>query len=309
MPLPGDLARRLRAGLSGGADAYAPLTSNTLDNRFHTAVIASVIAHMALLFGVTFKAANPALLDYTRSLDVVLVNARSLSKPIRPDVLAQHHLDGGGDVEEERQAQSPLPASAHDTQAATAAPAAPAAPPEEAPRRLVEQAQSDYTARPEREVAPEAPRPAPPAPLDLAAASLEQARLMARISERLDASQKATRRVYIGARAQEFSHARYIEDWRLKVERIGNLNYPEAARRERIHGSLVLTVSIRADGSLEEARISRSSGSRILDAAALRILEMSAPFPPFSEEMRKSVDVLTFSRTWQFTTSDQLQSQ
>lgn len=307
MPLPGDFARRLKAvGRPAATDSYAPLTSNELDNRFHTAVIASIIVHMVLLFGITFKAANPALLDYARSLDVVLVNARSLSKPLRPDVLAQHNLDGGGDVEQERQAQIPLPASERDAHAAMP-PAAQA--PEEAPQRLLDQTQSSYAVPVPREEMPEAPRPAPPTPANLAAASLEQARLLARISERLDASQKATRRVYVGARAQEFSHARYIEDWRLKVERIGNLNYPEAARRERIHGNLVLTVSIRADGSLEAAQVSRSSGSRILDAAALRILEMSAPFPPFSEEMRKTVDVLTFSRTWQFTTSDQLQSQ
>jgi protein TonB len=148
-----------------------------------------------------------------------------------------------------------------------------------------------------------------PAPATLAESSLEQARLMARVSEDWDAYQKRPRRTFVGASAQEFSHTRYIEDWRLKVERIGNLNYPEAAKREGIHGSLVLTVNIKADGSLENVTVDRTSGSRILDAAAVKIVQMSAPFPPFSAEMRKKTDILSISRAWLFTRSDRLQSE
>jgi protein TonB len=100
--------------------------------------------------------------------------------------------------------------------------------------------------------------------------------------------------------------ARYVEDWRAKVERVGNLNYPEAARQQKLYGSLQLTVSIKSDGSVEKVEINRSSGSKILDAAAIRIVELAAPYAAFSDEMRSKVDILGITRTWIFTKADQL---
>lgn len=305
MSLPRDFARRLKsAGASFVAPAaYVPLTSNELDDRFNSAIIASVIVHMLLIFGLTFTAANPALFQNFEALEVVLVNARSQTQPLKPDVLAQHNLDGGGDVEEDRQAKSPLPASDRDAPRVSAALDNRIRELEEQARILMTQAKSDAAVDRERTEAPAEPRPSVPvpAPIDLAESSLEQARLMARINEEYEAYQKRPRRSFIGARAQEFSFARYVEDWRVKVERIGNMNYPEAARRDGIHGSLVLTVNIKADGSLENVQIDRSSGSRILDAAAIKIVQMSAPFAPFSDDMRKKVDILGITRSWQFT--------
>lgn len=308
MSLPRDFARRLKAaGASfGGGPVYVPLTSNELDERFNGAIIASVIVHIFLIFGLTFTAANPELLQNTQALEVVLVNARSQTQPLDPEVLAQHSLDGGGEVEEDRQAESPLPVSERDTPPSTEALNNQIRALEARTRQLINQARSDYAIDQER--GEQAAQPKPPAPMSLAEASLEMARLQARIGEEWSDYQKRPRRAFVGARAQEYSFARYVEDWRIKVERIGNLNYPEAAKRDRIHGSLVLTVNIKADGSLEDVQIDRTSGSRILDAAAIKIVQMSAPFPAFSEEMRKKVDILSITRAWQFTTSDQLLS-
>ena len=91
----------------------------------------------------------------------------------------------------------------------------------------------------------------------------------------MDAYQKLPRRKFIGAQAKEYRFARYVEDWRMKVERIGNSNYPEAARQNRLYGSLMLSVSIRADGSIESVEVKRKSGKRVLDAAAVKIVEMA----------------------------------
>ena len=93
----------------------------------------------------------------------------------------------------------------------------------------------------------------------------------------MDAYQKRPKRRFIGARAEEYRFARYVEDWRLKVERIGNLNYPEAARAQKLYGSLLLTTGIRADGSIESIVVERSSGKRILDLAASHIVQMGGP--------------------------------
>jgi protein TonB len=305
MSLPGNFARRLKkAGFAAGGSApYSPLTANDLDNRFNTAVIASLIIHTLLIFGFTFKAANPALFQSDKPLEVVLVNARSDSKPLKADVLAQNNLDGGGNVDEDRQAKSPLPASEEESPASSASLDQQIKAQEEKVRHLMSQVKSTYAVATEKpDTAPQPkPQASVPTPLDLSTDSLEMARLQARIDQEYEAYQKRPRRVFVGARAQEYSYARYVEDWRIKVERIGNMNYPEAAKRGHIHGALVLTVNIKSDGTLEDVQIDKSSGNKILDAAAVKIVQMSAPFAPFPAEMRKTVDVLGVTRVWNFT--------
>jgi protein TonB len=139
--------------------------------------------------------------------------------------------------------------------------------------------------------------------------TLEAMRLEAQIAKEMDAYQKRPKRRFVGARAEEYRFARYVEDWRLKVERVGNLNYPEAARQLRLYGNLLLTVSIRADGSVEGVRVERSSGQRVLDAAAIKIVEMSAPFAPLPPDIRRDTDILHITRTWTFTKGDELRSE
>ncbi len=134
----------------------------------------------------------------------------------------------------------------------------------------------------------------------------DMAQLQARISQQWDDYQKRPKRAFVGANVREYSFARYVEDWVTKVERIGNVNYPEAARRQGIYGSLKLTVAIYADGRIETIEVDRSSGSKVLDAAAAKIVELAAPYAPFPEDMRKKADILSITRTWTFTRSDQL---
>jgi protein TonB len=146
---------------------------------------------------------------------------------------------------------------------------------------------------------------------DLVQRSFEIARLEAQTARNFDAYQKRPKRKFIGARTQEYRFARYVEDWRIKIERIGNLNYPEAARRERVYGDLQLTVGIKADGSLESVEINRPSGKKILDEAAIRIVKLAGQngFSPLPPEISQDTDVLHITRTWAFTHSDVLKSQ
>lgn len=305
------LAPSLARIKAGAGEALAFLA--TAIATFANAVMVSAILHVVVIFGVTHTPVNPKLFENKNPpLDVVLVNAKSKTAPLKADVLAQHNLDGGGNVDEDRQLKSPLPASEREqTMSAEAEFNARVQALEAQTKALMSQIKSDYKV-PEQKPQPVAePRPpAPtPAPVDLAARSLEMARLQARIDNQMDEYQKRPRRLFVGARAQEYTFAQYVEDWRIKVERVGNLNYPEAARRNRLYGSLMLTVSINADGTLESVQVERSSGHKILDAAAVKIVEMSAPFAPFPDSMRKKVDILGISRTWSFTRSDQLTSQ
>ena len=99
-----------------------------------------------------------------------------------------------------------------------------------------------------------------------------------------------------------------MEDWRLKVERVGTLNYPEAARG-RLYGTLVLSVTINANGSVDKVELERTSGHKVLDEAALRIVRMAGPYAAFPEDIRRDVDQLVITRTWFFTSGDRVQAQ
>lgn len=100
--------------------------------------------------------------------------------------------------------------------------------------------------------------------------------------------------------ARRTSDAYYLQSWRRRVEQVGNLNYPEEARQKQLYGDLKLLVTLRPDGSLQAVRVLKSSGHKVLDDAALRIVRMAAPYPPFPDEMKKSTDLLQIVRSWQF---------
>ena len=161
-------------------------------------------------------------------------------------------------------------------------------------------------------IAPRAPDPAErpelPTSNEMMQRTLEAMRLEAQIAKDMDAYQKRPKRKFVGARAEEYRFARYVEDWREKVERVGNLNYPEAARSKKLYGSLLLTVSIRSDGSVEHVEVSKTSGHRILDAAAVKIVEMAAPYATFPPDIRRDTDILHITRTWSFTKGDGFQA-
>jgi protein TonB len=117
------------------------------------------------------------------------------------------------------------------------------------------------------------------------------------------------RRKQLSASTREYAYANYLDAWRRKVERIGNINYPEEAKRKKLHGSLILTVSIKADGTIDKIRVARSSGIKILDDAAKRIVRLASPYSAFPAEIRKKYDILDITRTWQFRNTNKLYAQ
>ncbi len=270
------------------------------------ALLASAAFH-GMVLSTQFVKVNPRLFeDPNLPMEVVLVNARSTDAPLNPDALAQVNLAGGGNTDEDRRLKSPLPASpaSQSGSSAEAALQARVAELEQQAKTLLSQLKPDALTRPQ----PAPPVPAPPTVdvSQLTSEAREMAQLQARISQQWDEYQKRPKRAFVGANVREYAFARYVEDWVAKVERVGNVNYPEAARRQGIYGSLKLTVSIHSDGRIEAVDVDRSSGSRVLDAAAIRIVELAAPYAAFPEDMRKKADILSITRTWTFTRSDQL---
>jgi protein TonB len=303
-----ELERRSGA-LENAASAF------TVTPRMRAALVVSIVLHLAIIYGVGFKVSQKPRPDKAdQSLEVVLVNAKSQTKPVVADALAQHNLDGGGNTDEKRRAQSPLPVLAERKAEAEVKLAL----------RRVEQLEREARevmtyakSKAQVESAPPA-KPAPvaeaksevaPSASDIMQRSMEIARLEAKISKDWDAYQQRPRRRFIGSRTQETRFARYIDDWRQKIERIGDLNYPQGARDQRLHGRLVVTVAIRADGSVEQVDINRPSGHKVLDDAARRIVQLAAPFSAFPEDIAKDVDILHITRTWTFTTGDRFVSE
>ncbi len=269
---------------------------------------ASLLLHAALL---AIRFTPPDFLDKARerALEVILVNSKSKAKPDKAQAKAQANLDGGGNTDEDRRAKTPLPPSQRTKEGDQLI---------EAQRRVAEletQAQLQMTRlKGDRTVSADKSKVNPvPAPepnvsgADLASSALAIARLEGQIARQMEEYNQRPRKKFIGARVEEYRFAQYVEDWRQKIERIGNLNYPDAAKG-RLYGSLTLSVIIKANGDLKQVEVIRSSGQTLLDDAARRIVRMSAPFAAFPESIRRDTDELDITRTWTFTNADRLRA-
>ena len=115
------------------------------------------------------------------------------------------------------------------------------------------------------------------------------------------------RRVTLTPGMKDYRYSQYLEDWRRKVERVGAMNYPEEAKG-KFFGTLVLSVALRPDGSVDRIVIVRSSGNPVLDDAAKRIVTFAAPFAPFPPDIRQETDYLDITRTWTFTRGNALET-
>ena len=145
-------------------------------------------------------------------------------------------------------------------------------------------------------------RPPLPSATQLLTNSFRIASLSAEIRRKLEKKAKRPRRKFISATTKEYNYAdaAYMNAWRSKVERVGNLNYPEQARQQNLSGSLILDVALNADGTINEITIRKSSGKKILDDAAMRIVELAAPYAAFPQNIKDETDILHIMRTWQF---------
>jgi periplasmic protein TonB len=274
------------------------------------AFVASVAVHAFAIVGLGFQVPDPRSFAAPHNvLDVVLVNAKTVSKPDKADALAQANLDGGGNTDQKRRAASPFPLVEQrerapelkqaqgrvqelEREAAELMTALKAKSAVASPEQVAVKADSgDRTAQ------------------ELIEKSLEIQRLEAQIRRDFQAYQERPRKTFVGARAAEYRFAAYVDNWRLKIERVGNLNYPEEARRRKLYGSLQLTVGLKPDGQVESIEINRSSGHKVLDQAAIRIVRLAAPFDRFPEAIKADTDILYITRTWTFTRADQISAE
>jgi len=271
------------------------------------ALVGSIAFHILVVIGLGFKFIPMPNFDAPHNvMDVVLVNARTSTKPEKADALAQANLDGGGNTDQKLRAKSPFP-MVDDRDPSRELKAA------ESRMKQLEQEAKELMTRMKSEaqvtqveMAPQGQPKADAQARDLVDKSLEIARLEAQIRREHQAYQERPKRKFVGARAAEYRFAQYVDNWRIKIERIGNLKYPEEAKVRKLYGSLQLTVAIKADGEVESVEINRSSGHKVLDQAAIRIVRLAAPFERFPANIKADTDILHITRTWTFTRADQV---
>jgi len=277
------------------------------DRNLLIALGVSVFFHVVLLsLHFRFPDASRAFQD--KALEIILVNSKSARKPSNAQALAQANLDGGGNTDLQRRVKTPLPPSARQKSGNDLEQAEKRVQALEAQQqRLLAQARSKGMTAPRTDTEAQPETTPVLSGRDLANNALAMARFEGEIARETEEYNKRPRKRFIGTRTTEYRFAQYIEDWRLKVERVGTLNYPEAAKG-KLYGTLVLTVSIKSDGSVDKVEIDRSSGYRILDDAARRIVMMAGPYASFPPDISRDTDILGITRSWNFTSSNRLET-
>lgn len=272
------------------------------EDRLGFTTLVSAIVNAVIILGIGFSAEDKPE-NALPSLDVILVQTSTQEAPEKADFLAQANQKGGGESDDSNRPAEPLispivkdtpgiaPVPLIAAQAAIVQPAPPA-PEDELLTRMVDDAPALAEYKPD-------PDPTPTAALTIDR-DAEMARLAAEIDRSREAYAKRPRRKFISANTREYAFAEYMAGWVAKVERVGNLNYPEESRSDGLYGSLVLSVAVRRDGSIESIDVIQSSGIPVLDAAAERIVMMSAPFSALEQREMAEIDVLHVTRTWQF---------
>ena len=282
-----------------------PVSVSTGD-RFSLTVFFALAMHAIIILGVSFNLVDEIDPDSLSTMEITLVHNRADEEPDDADYLAQANQLGGGNVEDKVRDSSPF-SNTTPTQEQGIAPtsvrdlAPPPVPVKQAQEELMtaDKSRLQEASQPQHD-----PLPIPPENVT-AAQLFERSQEISRLSAKIEQIKKSyavtPRQTYVrGANAREFRFASYMDAWRTKVERLGNLNYPEEAVRRGISGALLMDVAINPDGSLHSVRVLRTSGHKVLDDAAVRIVKLAAPYPPLSEDILQDTDILHIPRVWQF---------
>jgi len=307
MTLPVDDGRPMKPVMSASLRRATPKRREKLPPGLTIALAVSIALHLILL-AVRFVMPQAALFKPPDSpLEVILVNAKSVDKALKPDAIAQFDLNGGGEHDQGR-ATSFLPRMPGVADGEVLKESQTAVQRLEAEQRhLVAQSADARTAVP-----PESPRRVEASDVspttDLTTSMKAIARLEAQVDKQTRDYNARPRRGYIGPTTRGTSYAMYYAQWKDKVERIGTLNYPAEARGH-LYGDLTLRVTLNPDGTIynDEVEVTRSSGSPVLDRAARRIVLLGAPYGRFSDELKRDYDIFEIFSTFRFTKGDALE--
>lgn len=269
----------------------------------------ATIFHGMVILGITFSISPLADSNTTPALDIILVQTKSPIEVEKADYLAQVSQQGGGSAEEKARPKELFSAPSLSSTPGIAMQTSTQQVEKQKQNEqvaLLTQNDADYRIYSEKK----------PVKADdetvVTTTSTNQntqiARLAAEISNSIEEQASIDRTRYLNSSTKEFAPAQYMREWIDRVERIGNLNYPDQARRNKLSGTLILDVVINADGELVKTDLRQSSGHQILDDAAKRIVKLAAPFPAFPQKLRNEADVIHITRSWEFLNNSSLRT-
>ncbi len=264
------------------------------------ALFVAAIFHAILLLGLNFSL--PQQEKVRKSIEVTLSSTPAKKAPKKARFLAQDNQIGGGETTKKPQPkQQKIPSHSQKSHKKRPQPEKKHKTASKAAQKLISSRQKSQQTAAKVDKNTPSTQTSKPRPR-LNAQALQQQ--IAQMGEKIRTSQpnaEYNRMKFINQLStHKYVAAQYMKDWENKVERTGNLNYPEVARQKGFSGTLTMDVGIRADGTIYSMRITRSSGIKALDDAAKRIVRLSAPFAELPAEILQEVDVLVIRRVWKF---------
>jgi protein TonB len=295
---------------------------DTANERLTASLFMAIAAHLFLIFGVTFEfsQASPRI---DSPLDIILVQTSTEEKPRDAQHFAPVNHQGSGQLEKDLRpatpVPSPFPEQAPEVIGSAPPPSLASAPVAPVLEQLTTHRESTHSVTNQRHEVPvenetavgeqtqNVPVVENVTPNELIVNAQKLASLQAELDRKFQEFSKRPKHKHIdSSSAKEYKYASYMEDWRLRVEGIGNQNYPEEARHKRLSGHLVLDVAINADGTIHAISVRKPSSFPVLDEAAVQIARLAAPYAPFPENISKETDVLHIIRTWVFSDNGDL---
>ncbi len=261
----------------------------------------AVAFHAMLLFGVGFKVPDLSKGSVNKTFNVVLAQFESKDKPEKADFIGQADQEAGGESEKLVAPSAIEKAQFNDPDRTSSEPQL--APQQQKNDQVSPEyitSNSDRISYQNKTKNSEEQQSEVLDTESLLQKSYQLSGLIANLdNQQINQAKKAKKR-QISAAIHRSSDALYLDSWRRKIEQIGNQNYPEKAKKDKIHGNLTLKVAINQNGTINQVSIMKSSGKKLLDDAAIRIVRLAAPFKPLTDEMKKDTDILEIIRIWRF---------
>ena len=278
-------------------------------DRFGMTFFLATIFHGMIILGITFTISSPADSKTAPALDIILVQTRSPIDVEDADYLAQVSQQGGGNAEEKARPKELFSApTLSDTPGIAKQTSVQQIKKQKQNEKLALLTQKDAEYSINTETNPVKAEDDSTVDKSNTDQNNQTARLAAEISNIIEEQASIEKTKYLNSSTKEFTPAKYMREWINRVERVGNLNYPDQARRKKLSGTLILDVVINSEGELVKTDLRQSSGHQVLDDAAKRIVKLAAPFSAFPDKLRKEADVIHITRSWEFLNNSRIQT-
>ena len=268
----------------------------------------AAIFHGILILGITFTMVPAAENKTLPTLDIILVQTQNPSEAKDAKYLAQISQQGGGNSEEKARPSDlfTAPTMAQDPGLAMQTQQQQSRQSQAEQVAMLRQKDSDFSVKTdEQQTKPDEVTINQQASTNK---NTKTARLAQEISNIIENRSERPKVKYMNTSTKEFIPARYMREWINRVERVGNLNYPDQARRQKLSGTLILDVVINSEGELVNIDLRQSSGHKLLDDAAQRIVKLAAPYSPFPAKLKQEADIIHITRSWEFMSNSQLKT-